>query len=274
YMMEATLGGTMRGVMTTVAAVGFVPGMLFAPLIQKKLGKKKMTLLSFAGSTLISALMLLLVLFAFESPVTPWVYFVGVFLHNIFAALWTVTMPAMTADYCEYQQWKTGERLDGYMSQYTTVITTICGMFTSLLTSELLIKLGANSSTDYANHDVLRKVFIFWGVAGIVCGVLAIIPFLFWDLSEAKQLAMARDIKIRSLNEKLEDNSLEQDDIKEAITLGVLTADRAIAMGFEVEVEPQSADETLTATEAAIANEFAGEEVTTDDAQKTDDYKF
>ncbi|MDE5616370.1 MAG: MFS transporter, partial [Clostridia bacterium] len=76
YLMEPALGGTMRGIMPTIAAIGFVPGMAFSPLIQKKLGKKKMTLLSFAGSTVISTLMLLLVLFAFDSPVTPWIYFV------------------------------------------------------------------------------------------------------------------------------------------------------------------------------------------------------
>ncbi|MDE7336751.1 MAG: MFS transporter, partial [Clostridia bacterium] len=211
YLMEPALGGTMRGIMPTIAAIGFVPGMAFSPLIQKKLGKKKMTLLSFAGSTVISTLMLLLVLFAFDSLVTPWIYFVGVFFHNIFMALWTVTSPAMTADYCEYQQWKTGDRLDGYMSQYTTVISTICGMLTGLLTSELLIKLGASSSTDYSDKTVLKSVFIFWGILGIVCGILAIIPFLFWDLSEEKQLAMAKDIKIRSYKEKLADNSLVQE---------------------------------------------------------------
>ena len=243
YMMAPAIGETMRGIMPTVASVGFVPGMLFSPIIQKKLGKKKMTLISFAGSTAISTLMLMLVLFAFDNPVTPWIYFVGVFFHNIFMALWTVTSPAMTADYCEYQQWKTGDRLDGYMSQYTTTISTICGMFTGLLTSELLIKLGASSSSDYSNPVVLKKVFIFWGILGIVCGILAIIPFLFWDLSEEKQLAMAKDIKTRSLREKLDDGALEQEDIKEAVSLGVLSEQEAVDMGFEFAQEEVTTDE-------------------------------
>ena len=277
YMMAPALGGTMRGIMPTLAAIGFVPGMAFSPLIQKKFGKKKMTLLSFAGSTVIATLILLLVLFAFNSPITPWIYFVGVFLHNIFAALWTVTSPAMTADYCEYQQWKTGERLDGYMSQYTTVISTICGMFTGLLTSELLVKLGAGESTDYANPTVLKNVFIFWGVLGIVCGILAIVPFLFWDLSESKQLAMARDIRIRGLKEKLEDNALEQEDIKEAVALGVLTAQQAVEMGFEVEIA-ENAETIVPQDGETLAFETAGEEVTTDeslgDDGSTDDIKF
>ncbi len=267
YMMAPALGGTMRGIMPTIAAIGFVPGMAFAPLIQKKLGKKKMTLISFAGSAVISALMLILVIFAFESPVTPWIYFVGLFLHNIFMALWTVTSPAMTADYCEYQQWKTGDRLDGYMSQYTTVITTICGMFTGLLTSELLIKLGASSAVDYSNPTVLRSVFIFWGILGIVCGILAIVPFLFWDLSEEKQLLMAKEIKIRSFKEKLADNSFAQEDVAEAIALGVLTEEQATQMNFIVANENCSTQEDSLVsplTDDSSLFEPANDEVTTD----------
>ena len=160
YMIGGSLGGNLRGIIPTVMAVGFVPGMLFSPLIQKYLGKKKMTLLSFLGSSIISLLILFLVLFAYNGAATPYLIFVGIFLHNIFAALWTVTSPAMTADYCEYQQWKTGDRLDGYMSQYTQVFTTVCGMFTGLLVSELLIKIGAKDSVSYENPEVMRSVFI------------------------------------------------------------------------------------------------------------------
>ncbi|MDE5616369.1 MAG: MFS transporter [Clostridia bacterium] len=187
-------------------------------------------------------------------------------------ALWTVTSPAMTADYCEYQQWKTGDRLDGYMSQYTTVISTICGMLTGLLTSELLIKLGASSSTDYSDKTVLKSVFIFWGILGIVCGILAIIPFLFWDLSEEKQLAMAKDIKIRSYKEKLADNSLVQEDVKEAIALGVLTEEQAIEMNFEIVKDDKAQDDGLIKPLDSDNSLFepVKDEITTDELKSDD----
>ena len=159
------------------------------------MGKKKMTLLSFGGSATLSVLILFLVLFAYEADYTPYLMFAGIFLHNIFAALWTVTSPAMTADYCEYQQWKTGDRLDGYMSQYTSVATTVCGMATGLLVSEILKAYGANTSLDYENPEVMRNVFVIWSVMGVACGILAMIPFFFWNLTEEKQLAMARELK-------------------------------------------------------------------------------
>ena len=240
YMIGGSLGGNLRGIIPALMAVGFVPGMLFSPLIQKYLGKKKMTLLSFAGSATISTLILLLVLFAYNGAATPYLIFVGIFLHNIFAALWTVTSPAMTADYCEYQQWKTGDRLDGYMSQYTQVFTTVCGMFTGLLVSEILINIGAKDSVSYENPEVMRNVFIMWAVLGVACGVLAMIPFFFWDLTEKKQLEMARELKIRAMQNKLEDNEFTQDDVKEAMELGVVTAGQVSDMGLIPSAENDS----------------------------------
>ena len=247
YMIGGNIGGNLRGIMPTVMAIGFVPGMLFSPRIQKYLGKKKMTLLSFFGSMTISLLILFLVLFAYNGAATPYLMFVGIFLHNIFAALWTVTSPAMTADYCEYQQWKTGDRLDGYMSQYTQVFTTICGLFSAWLTSEILIKLGAENSVAYENSDVMRKVFIMWAILGVACGALAMIPFFFWDLTEKRQLEMTREIKIRAMQSKIEDNEFTQDDVKEALELGVLTKEQITDMGYDV----QASDEEEPVLEAA-----------------------
>lgn len=251
YMIGGQLGGDLRGIMPTLMAVGFVPGMLFSPIIQKHLGKKKMTLLSFFGSMTISLLILFLVLFAYNAAVTPYLMFVGIFLHNIFAALWTVTSPAMTADYCEYQQWKTGDRLDGYMSQYTQVFTTICGLFSTWLTSAILIKLGAQESVSYENPVVMRKVFIMWAILGVACGALAMIPFLFWDLTEKRQLEMTRELKVRAMKNKIEEKEFSQDDVKEALDLGVVTAEQVIEMGFTAETENVS-DEAYSEAAAAI----------------------
>ena len=245
YMIGGTLGGNLRGIIPTVMAVGFVPGMLFSPIIQKHLGKKKMTLLSFMGSSLISLFIMFLVMFAYNGVATPYLIFVGIFLHNIFAALWTVTSPAMTADYCEYQQWKTGDRLDGYMSQYTQVFTTVCGMFTGLLVSDMLIRLGAKDSIAYENPEVMQKVFIMWAILGVVCGIFAMIPFLFWNLTEKRQLEMTKEIKMRAIQNKLDENKFAQEDVKDAMELGIVTAEQVKAMGLVVESETAAPVEEL-----------------------------
>lgn len=254
YMIGGQLGGDLRGIMPTVMAVGFVPGMLFSPIIQKYLGKKKMTLLSFAGSMTISLLILLLVLFAYDAAATPYLMFAGIFLHNIFAALWTVTSPAMTADYCEYQQWKTGDRLDGYMSQYTQVFSTICGLFSTWLTSTILIKLGAENSVAYEVPSVMRKVFIMWSVLGAACGALAMIPFFFWDLTEKRQLEMTKELRIRAVNNKIAEGELtSEEDIKEALELGIITAEDAREKGYV----PQETVSSEQEAEAAASEDLS-----------------
>lgn len=273
YMMAPAIGGAMRGIMPTIASVGYVPGMLFSPLIQKKLGKKRMTVISFAGSTCVSALMLILIMFAYDSPITPWFYCAGLFLHNIFLALWTVTGPAMTADYCDYQQWKTGDRLDGFMAQTTEVLMTVCGMFTGLATATILVKIGAESAANYATPSVLKNVMLFWSISSIVFGIISLIPFLFWDLSEEKQLAMTREIKIRGLKEKLEDNTFAQENVKDALELGILTEEQVIDMGFlakdEVTTDEVPADEV--ASDTVVADAVADKEAfTSDETPKND----
>ena len=184
-------------------------------------------------------------MFAYNGAATPYLIFVGIFLHNIFAALWTVTSPAMTADYCEYQQWKTGDRLDGYMSQYTQVFTTVCGMFTGLLVSDMLIRLGAKDSVAYENPEVMQKVFIMWAILGVVCGILAMIPFLFWNLTEKRQLEMTKEIKMRAIQNKLDENKFAQEDVKDAMELGIVTAEQVKAMGLVVESETAAPVEEL-----------------------------
>ena len=73
----------------------------------------------------------------------------------------------------------------------------------------------------------MHNVFIIWAVMGIVCGVLAIIPFLFWDLDEEKQLQMAKEIKIRTYQEEIESGGLDPSHVEEAVALGIITADEA-----------------------------------------------
>ena len=63
------------------------------------------------------------------------------------------------------------------------------------------------------------------------------------------QELVARDIKIRGYKEAFESGTLEQDNVEEAISLGVLTKEQAIEIG-------------LVSKDAEDA--FASEEVTTD----------
>ncbi len=114
----------------------------------------------------------------------------------------------------------------------------------------------------------MQSVLIIWGILSIVCGILAIIPFLFWNLNEKKQLEMAKDIKIRGYKEQLEANTLTQDDIAEVVALGVLTQEQALEMGFVFE---EKSGEQSAVFETTEQDQLTVDEVTTDeDAENSD----
>ena len=78
---------------------------------------------------------------------------------------------------------------------------------------------------------------------------------------------MAKEIKIRSFKEKLADNSFAQEDVAEAIALGVLTEEQATQMNFIVANENCSTQEDSLVsplTDDSSLFEPANDEVTTD----------
>ena len=89
----------------------------------------------------------------------------------------------------------------------------------------------------------MRSSFIIWCVLGIVCGVLAMIPFFFWNLTEKKQLEMARELKIKAYTNDLEKGELDEENVKEAVELGVLTREQALEMGFASVMEAQTEED-------------------------------
>ena len=123
-------------------------------------------------------------------------------------------------------------------------------MFTGLLVSEILIKLGAKDSVSYENPEIMQKVFIMWAILGVVCGILAMIPFFFWDLTEKRQLEMTKEIKMRAIQNKLDENKFTQEDVKEAMELGMVTAEQVKEMGLIVENEEAPVEELEAAADS------------------------
>ena len=144
------------------------------------------------------------------------------------------------------------------MNQYSTVLTTVCGMGSGYLVSYILVKFAnAPDASSYANEKVLRYVLIIWGTLGTICGLLAMIPFFFWDLTEKKQFEMTKELRRRALTQDIADNLLEENDVNEALELGLLTREAAIAMGFEAILE-QSANPSKQGVEP-VAEQLSDE---------------
>ncbi len=185
-----------------------VPGMLVGPLMIKKWGKKNVMLISTIGFTV----MALMQLFTLGSP---YLMLVGIFFQNIFNGLSYIS-GIMAPDVLDYQQWKTGKRLEGFWQNSSAFIMTLCGFFTSAL-MPLFMSLGGvgfGDNIDEALKDpvIMENTFRSVTWLGIIASVICILPLFFYDLTEAKHANYIRALKLRAAAQNKEDGNFSEED--------------------------------------------------------------
>ena len=185
-----------------------VPGMLVGPLMIKKWGKKNVMLISTIGFTAMAFLQL----FTLGSP---YLMLVGIFFQNLFNGL-SYIATVMTPDVLDYQQWKTGKRLEGFWQNSSAFIMTLCGFFTSAL-MPLFMSLGGvgfGDNIDEALKDpvIMENTFRSVTWLGIIASVICIIPLFFYDLTEAKHANYIRALKLRAAAQNKEDGNFSEED--------------------------------------------------------------
>ena len=187
-----------------------VPGMLLGPLMIKKWGKKNVMLISTIGFTAMAVLQL----FTLGSP---YIMLVGIFFQNLFNGL-SYIATVMTPDVLDYQQWKTGKRLEGFWQNSSAFIMTLCGFFTSAL-MPLFMSLGGvgfGDNIDEALKDpvIMQNTFRSVTWLGIIASVVCILPLFFYDLTEEKHANYIRALKLRAAAQNKEDGNYSEEDEK------------------------------------------------------------
>ncbi|MBR0412884.1 MAG: MFS transporter [Eubacterium sp.] len=197
-------------------------GMIAAPFFVKRFGKKSVLV----AVNLMNVVCILLMLINVKS--FWWLVFC-IWLNYLFSAFEQITTPAIQADIRDYQQYKSGERIDGMFAAVATI-----GNLVTLLTAAVIPafqeKYGIYEGNGYEkSFDIL---FVDTGEPGllwkflpaliIMCAVgafLNVVPYFFYDFTEKKQKSVIRVLKVRSLFEDYSNNALENAQIVEAIEL-------------------------------------------------------
>lgn len=209
YAIGGKSGAFALTVCNMVLNNALVPGMLVGPWLIKKLGKRNVMLISCVGFTVMAFMQL----FTLKSP---YLMLVAVFFQNIFNGLSYIST-IMAPDALDYQQWKTGKRLEGFWQNCSAFITTLFGFFTSALMPLFMsfggVGFGDNIDTALKNPDIMYGTFKSVTWLGIIASVLCIVPILFYDLSEKKHANYIRALKIRAVVQNYENNELSADDI-------------------------------------------------------------
>lgn len=186
-----------------------VPGMLLGPWLIKKMGKRNVMLFSTVGFTAMAFMQL----FTLHSP---YLMLVAVFFQNLFNGLSFISS-VMVPDVLDFQQWKTGKRLEGFWQNCSAFVMTFCGLFTSALMPLFMsfggVGFGDNIDVALKNPDIMYGTFRSVTWLGIIASVICIIPIIFYDLSEKKHADYIRALKIRAVVENYKNNEISEDDI-------------------------------------------------------------
>lgn len=193
---------------TTLLMNAFILGMVAGPALIKKFGKRNIMIVTSAGL----ALMMLLQLIVYKNP---YLVLFSTFLQNLFGGF-AFFSTIMTSDALDYQQWKTGKRLEGFWQNYSAFITTICGVFTGMLAPLFLsfagIGFGDDINTALLNPVLRDEAYKYQTLLGLIGCVICLLPLFFYDLTEAKHANYVRVLKLRAASENYNDNMLTDKD--------------------------------------------------------------
>lgn len=200
YCIYVVKSDAMLGVMNAVIGTASVPGMLLAPLLAKKIGKRA----SLIWFNILRAGFAALMLVTTKSPVL----FIGcLYLSTAAIGGDGVMVAAMTADVFDYQQWKTGKRLEGFITQFSGMLVTAATMVFNLILPWFYERYGLQN--DYKvlfNEAVRTPIFNVMIITTIISCVAAVIPIFFYDMTEKKQKQMIEELKVRAQAEESVNN--------------------------------------------------------------------
>ena len=222
YNYGHTATGTQMMLINTLTGNASLWGMLLAPFFIRRFGKKKVLI----GVNTLNIVFILMMLINMRSI---WWLFVCVYFNWMVGAFEQITTPAVQADIRDYQQYKSGERIDGMFATVATI-----GNMVTLITSSLLPAVekyyGVYEGNGYKQpFDILDVdtgepglLYTMMGALIIMAGIGAFLnmaPYFFYDFTEKKQKSVIRVLQVRSLFEDYGNGALNDHQIVEAIDM-------------------------------------------------------
>lgn len=200
------------GVATTLIGNAALWAMLICPIAIRVLGKRN--LLIWCNVTNVVLIGLLYPLYN-NIPALIILYYLNGFV-NSFSIVYT---PGINADMRDYQQYFTGERIDG-MFGAVGIIGSFIGMFTGMVLPTIYQMLGLEDNYDVLEVASFREdMFDVLIVAAVIGAALNFVPYLFYDLTETKQRGIVKVLKIRAMFEDYGNGILRDESIVEAIDI-------------------------------------------------------
>ena len=230
YNYQHAATAAQYSIITAIAGnASFWPN-LVAPYFIRKHGKKRILIFTNLLNIVFILFMLPIVRMTGSKQII-WLLLICTFVNQFITSLGHLLTPSVNADIRDYQQYITGERIDG-MFAAVGLIGEVITLATGFVLPMLYERSGLNQSValslgyDGSNvYDVLYDKSYFVSIssvlvlASVVGAVLNVIPYFFYDLTETRQKAMVRVLKIRALFEDYSNNVVKDDALSEAVEI-------------------------------------------------------
>ena len=228
YQKACTAG--QYSIITAIAGnASFWPN-LVAPYFIRKYGKRKILVTTNLMSVILIMFMLPVVR-ATGSSYIIWLFLFCNFINTFITAFGHLINGSVNADIRDYQHYVSGERIDG-MFAAVGLIGNVITMLTSSVLPMIYEKSGLNAdvavSLGYsANqvYDVLydKEYFVricsILIIASVFGALLNAIPYFFYDLTETRQRAMVKVLKIRAMFEDYGNGITSKDTLAETVDI-------------------------------------------------------
>lgn len=200
------------GVAQTLIGNASLWAMLICPFAIRAIGKRNLLIwCNFANIFLIGLLYPL-----YDNLIALIILY---YLNGFVNAFMIVYNPGINADMRDYQQYFTGERIDG-MFGAVGIIGSFIGMFTGLVLPMIYQGLGLQDNYDVMEVASFREdMFEVLIIAAVIGAFLNMVPYFFYDLTEVKQRGIVKVLKIRAMFEDYGNGALKDEDLVEAIDL-------------------------------------------------------
>lgn len=257
YNYGGACSGNVYSIIITVYGNASLWGMLLAPFCIRRWGKKAVLVATNIFNILF--ILMMLPITTEISGATIWLVMGCLYLNAFMGAFMHILNPAIQADIRDYQQYRTGERIDGMFSAVSTIGSVIALVTSSVLpiiyergginketaavvtsnpavlnrmlgdgktVGQILSEQLANGQDNYTNAysalydpDILLHLLQVLIVVSAVGALLNVLPFLWYDFNERKQKSVVRVLKVRALFEDYGNGVLDNGRLVEAIDI-------------------------------------------------------
>ena len=252
YNYGGSCDGNQYGIIVTIYGNASLWGMLLAPFMIRKWGKKAVLVVT----NLFNILFILMMLPATTkmNGMTIWLVLGCLYLNAFMGSFALILSPSIQADIRDYQQYVTGERIDGMFSAVGTIGTVITLATSAVLpiiyerngltkataarvisdpailsrtigdqTVQQILAAQQANGQDIQNAynalydpDILLNLLHVLIIFSAVGALANVVPYFWYDFTELKQESVVRTLKIRAMCEDYGNGVLKDENLVEA----------------------------------------------------------